>query len=132
MSSSSSDTKGGSKPAAAASTASSSSSSSAAPSSPAPALLSYPPLSTAHAQLLQSIPRWQTDDRKVVLKRGAWLSVEEHSVKLPNGKTIKDWTWIESKHFVNVVCEKERKRVVMDSGGLSYQSHVRRLSDRSA
>src|SRR5574340_254833 len=46
---------------------------------------------------------WTTLERRTMLERGKWLTVEEHSVKLPDGQIIPDWPWIITPDFVNVV-----------------------------
>ena len=37
---------------------------------------------------------WKTLSRKVILKTNKYLTVENHTVKLPNGKIIPDWSWV--------------------------------------
>jgi ADP-ribose pyrophosphatase len=46
---------------------------------------------------------WKTLSRRVVLKRGKWLTVEDHTVRLPDGTVIERWPWISTPEFVNVV-----------------------------
>ena len=46
---------------------------------------------------------WKTLSRKKVLDRGRFLQVEDHVVQLPNGHIIKDWPWVITPDFVNVV-----------------------------
>jgi ADP-ribose pyrophosphatase len=45
---------------------------------------------------------WQTLSRRVALRRGKWLTVEDHSVRLPGGAVIEQWPWIVTPEFVNV------------------------------
>lgn len=46
---------------------------------------------------------WKTLKRKTILKHGKWLTVEDHTVELPGGRVIKDWPWVTSPDFVNIV-----------------------------
>ena len=50
---------------------------------------------------------WKTLSRRVILDRGSFLKVEEHSVQLPDGRVIADWSWVITPDFVNVVAETE-------------------------
>ncbi len=46
---------------------------------------------------------WQTISRRTVLDRGRFLAVEEHTVRLPDGRVIPDWPWLVTPDYVNVV-----------------------------
>lgn len=46
---------------------------------------------------------WRTLSRRTILDRGKFLAVEEHTVALPDGRTIPDWTWIVTPDYVNIV-----------------------------
>lgn len=50
---------------------------------------------------------WITRDRRVVFQpaAGRYLTVEEHTVELPDGQTIDDWLWLITPDFVNVIVE---------------------------
>lgn len=37
---------------------------------------------------------WETLSKEIVLHQNKFLSVENHKVKLPNGRIIPDWSWI--------------------------------------
>ena len=37
---------------------------------------------------------WETVSRKTILEHGKFLTVENHIVKLPDGKVIPDWAWL--------------------------------------
>ena len=53
---------------------------------------------------------WKTLRRDVILEHSKWLTVEDHTIELPNGRTIGNWPWIISPDFVNVaVWTNERK-----------------------
>ncbi len=55
---------------------------------------------------------WKTLSRRVILDHGRFLKVEEHSVKLPDGRVIDDWPWLKTPDFCNVVAETEDGRVI--------------------
>jgi ADP-ribose pyrophosphatase len=46
---------------------------------------------------------WKTIDREVALDICKYLKVETHTIELPDGKIIKNWPWLISPDFVNVV-----------------------------
>jgi ADP-ribose pyrophosphatase len=37
---------------------------------------------------------WETISRKTLLNQSKFLTVESHTVKLPDGKIIPDWAWL--------------------------------------
>lgn len=56
---------------------------------------------------------WKTKARRVLLAHSRWLTVEEHTVELPDGAMIRDWPWIITPDFVNVVAVTEDGRFVL-------------------
>lgn len=46
---------------------------------------------------------WKTLARRSILTFNRWLSVESHTVELPNGQVIEDWPWVVTPDYVNVV-----------------------------
>lgn len=46
---------------------------------------------------------WRTLSRRVVLEHSKYLTVEDHTVQLPDGRVIEHWPWIITPDFVNVV-----------------------------
>ena len=52
---------------------------------------------------------WKTLSRRTILNHSKYLTVEEHTVELPDGRVIPDWPWITTPDYVNVVA--------MDSDG---------------
>jgi ADP-ribose pyrophosphatase len=46
---------------------------------------------------------WKTISRQVVLAQPPFLTVENHVVKLHDGRIISDWPWLITPDFVNVV-----------------------------
>ncbi len=45
---------------------------------------------------------WRTLSKKTILVHSKWLTVEDHTIELPDGKVIKDWPWIISPDYVNI------------------------------
>ena len=50
---------------------------------------------------------WKTKARKIVLDEKPWLTVEHHTVELPDGQLIPDWPWIITPDYINVVAVTE-------------------------
>src|SRR5512143_1161741 len=46
---------------------------------------------------------WKTLSREVVLSEPPFLTIESHTVELPDGRIIPDWQWIVTPDYVNVV-----------------------------
>jgi ADP-ribose pyrophosphatase len=55
---------------------------------------------------------WKTKDRKLVLDDSPWLTVEHHSVELPDGQILPNWPWIITPDYVNVVTVTEDERFI--------------------
>lgn len=51
------------------------------------------------------LPNWKTLTRTPVLDRGKFLRVEDHTVQLPDGRTIEQWPWVITPDYVNVVAQ---------------------------
>ncbi|MBE7549511.1 MAG: NUDIX hydrolase [Anaerolineales bacterium] len=45
---------------------------------------------------------WKTRFRKKVLDYGRFLVVEQHTIELPDGRTLSDWPWLITPDYVNV------------------------------
>jgi ADP-ribose pyrophosphatase len=56
----------------------------------------------------------KTIERKTVLTLGdgRFLSVEAHTVQAADGRIIRDWGWVETPSFVNVVAETADGRIL--------------------
>ena len=50
---------------------------------------------------------WKTRSRRTILDYSKFLTVEEHSVELPDGTLIEDWPWLITPDFVNVLALTE-------------------------
>jgi len=48
---------------------------------------------------------WTTLSRTTILNHSKWLSVEDHTIQLPNGTIIEHWPWIISPDYVNVIVQ---------------------------
>lgn len=48
------------------------------------------------------LPSWLTTARRTVLDDGPYLKVEHHTVRLPDGRIIEPWPWLEMPDYVNV------------------------------
>lgn len=46
---------------------------------------------------------WKTLARSLVLQRGKWLTVEDHTIALPDGREITEWPWIITPDYVNIM-----------------------------
>jgi ADP-ribose pyrophosphatase len=51
--------------------------------------------------------QWKTLSKKVILERNKFLTVEDHTIKLPDGRVISDWPWVITPDFVNIVALSE-------------------------
>jgi ADP-ribose pyrophosphatase len=58
------------------------------------------------------VEAWTTLERRTLLSRGHWLTVEEHRVALPDGRTIDDWSWIIAPPYVTVIAVTSDSRVL--------------------
>lgn len=45
---------------------------------------------------------WKTVSRQTVLKFSNYLTVENHTIELPDGRVISDWPWVITPDYINV------------------------------
>lgn len=45
---------------------------------------------------------WKTRSRKKILDYGKYLVVEDHTIELPDGRVLTDWSWVITPDYVNV------------------------------
>ena len=50
---------------------------------------------------------WKTLSQQLLLDHSKYLSVENHTVELPDGQIISDWPWLITPDFINVVAITE-------------------------
>ncbi len=55
---------------------------------------------------------WKTLKRSIVYEHSKWLTVEDHTVQLPDGKKIEKWPWVVSPDYVNVVAVDENDNIL--------------------
>lgn len=48
---------------------------------------------------------WKTLDRRTILQHNRYLTVEYHTVELPDGRVIPDWPWVITPDYVNVLAQ---------------------------
>jgi ADP-ribose pyrophosphatase len=48
--------------------------------------------------------------RRQILSDGKFLTVEHHDVELPNGRVIRDWAWLSTPAYVNIIAVTEGER----------------------
>jgi ADP-ribose pyrophosphatase len=48
---------------------------------------------------------WKTLSRTPVLRRGRFLTLEDHDVELPDGRVIEGWPWLVMPDYVNIIAE---------------------------
>lgn len=45
---------------------------------------------------------WKTLSKQTILQHSKYLSVENHTVELPDGRVIADWPWVVTPEYVNI------------------------------
>jgi 8-oxo-dGTP pyrophosphatase MutT (NUDIX family) len=55
---------------------------------------------------------WKTKARKTLLDDSPWLTVEHHTVELPDGELLQNWPWIITPDYINVVAVTEDERFI--------------------
>jgi len=56
--------------------------------------------------------QWKTKTRKTILDEKPWLTVERHTVELPDGSLIPNWQWIITPDYINVVAMTEDEHFI--------------------
>jgi ADP-ribose pyrophosphatase len=46
---------------------------------------------------------WKTISRKTILNHSKYLVVEDHSIELPNGRVLENWSWLNMPDYIIVV-----------------------------
>jgi ADP-ribose pyrophosphatase len=55
---------------------------------------------------------WKTLARHIRLEHGQFLTVEEHTVQLPDGRVIDDWPWVITPDYVNIVAVTDHDELI--------------------
>ena len=55
---------------------------------------------------------WKTISRQTVLTHSKFLTVENHTVQLPDGQIIADWPWVITPDYVNVIAITKNKKFI--------------------
>lgn len=55
---------------------------------------------------------WKTLSRSTVYNHSKWLTVENHTIQLPDGSVIREWPWMICPDYVNVVAVTERNEFI--------------------
>jgi len=58
------------------------------------------------------VDNWKTLARRTILNQSKWLQVESHTVQLPDGQVIEDWSWIVTPDYVNVLAITEEGQFI--------------------
>jgi ADP-ribose pyrophosphatase len=53
---------------------------------------------------------WKTLSRSTILNHGPYLTVENHTVELPDGRVISEWPWVITPDYVNALALTEREK----------------------
>jgi ADP-ribose pyrophosphatase len=56
---------------------------------------------------------WNTKNTRTVYKNPPFLSVQQHTVELPDGQVIEDWSWVITPDYVNVMAITPEKQVAL-------------------
>ena len=56
---------------------------------------------------------WKTLARRTLLRCGRYLTVEDHTIQLPNGEVIENWPWVVTPDFINVFAQTEDGRFLV-------------------
>lgn len=59
---------------------------------------------------MNSFTPWTLLSRKPLLDRSPWLRLEDHHLRLPDGREISDWLWVNTPEFINVAAVMEDGR----------------------
>src|SRR5688572_11713883 len=51
---------------------------------------------------------WKTLERKTILHPDKWLKVESHTIELPDGEVIPNWSWVVTPDYVNVIAVTDK------------------------
>ncbi len=55
---------------------------------------------------------WKTLERHTILKHNQFLTVESHTIELPDGRIIQDWPWLVMPDYANILAETTDGRFI--------------------
>ena len=55
---------------------------------------------------------WKTLERHTILKHNQFLTVESHTIELPDGRIIQDWPWLVMPDYANILAETTDSRFI--------------------
>jgi ADP-ribose pyrophosphatase len=56
---------------------------------------------------------WKTVKRETAFHHSKWLTVENHTIDLPDGKRLTEWPWIITPDFINVIAITDRGKYLL-------------------
>jgi ADP-ribose pyrophosphatase len=56
---------------------------------------------------------WHTRATRTVFENPPYVRVEQHTIELPDGQLIEDWSWIDMPDYVNVLVLTPQKQVAL-------------------
>ncbi len=56
---------------------------------------------------------WKPLKRETAFHHSKWLTVENHSIELPDGKVLTEWPWIITPDFINVIAITTQGRFLL-------------------
>jgi ADP-ribose pyrophosphatase len=62
---------------------------------------------TSYCEVNGLMQLWKTLARRTILKHSKFLTVEAHTVELPDGHVISDWPWVITPDYINVLAVTE-------------------------
>jgi ADP-ribose pyrophosphatase len=57
--------------------------------------------------------KWKTLSKETILSTNKFLTVEKHSVPLPDGQVINDWQWVITPSFSNIVAVTDENKFLV-------------------
>lgn len=55
---------------------------------------------------------WKTLSRKTILDHSRYLTVEDHTIELPDGRQLSNWPWIITYDYVNVMARTAQGKFI--------------------
>ncbi len=55
---------------------------------------------------------WKTVSKQTLLNHNKFLTVENHTIELPTGQVISEWSWLITPDYINVVAITEDEKIL--------------------